>query len=41
MIKETFIIGIQRTIFVIDENGIIEDVISDVKTKAPAAQILK
>ena len=26
---------------VIDENGIIEDVISEVKTKAHAAQILK
>jgi peroxiredoxin Q/BCP len=33
--------GIHRTTFVIDENGIIEDVISDVKTKAHAAQILK
>ena len=32
--------GIHRTTFVIDENGIIEDVISDVKTKAHAAQIL-
>lgn len=32
--------GINRTTFVIDENGIIEDVISDVKTKAHAAQIL-
>ena len=27
--------------FVIDENGIIDEVISDVKTKAHAAQILK
>ena len=33
--------GIHRTTFVIDENGIIEDVISDVKTKAHANQILK
>lgn len=33
--------GIHRTTFVINENGIIEDVISDVKTKAHAAQILK
>ena len=33
--------GIHRTTFVIDENGSIEDVISDVKTKAHAAQILK
>ncbi|MDI1255946.1 MAG: thioredoxin-dependent thiol peroxidase [Flavobacterium sp.] len=33
--------GINRTTFVIDENGILEDVISDVKTKAHAAQILK
>lgn len=33
--------GIRRTTFVIDENGIIEDVISDVKTKAHAAQILQ
>jgi peroxiredoxin Q/BCP len=33
--------GINRTTFVIDENGIIEDVISDVKTKVHAAQILK
>ena len=32
--------GIHRTTFVIDENGSIEDVISDVKTKAHAAQIL-
>jgi len=33
--------GINRTTFVIDENGSIEEVISDVKTKAHAAQILK
>ena len=33
--------GIHRTTFVIDENGIIEEVISDVKTKAHAAQIMK
>ena len=33
--------GIHRTTFVIDENGIIKEVISDVKTKAHAAQILK
>jgi peroxiredoxin Q/BCP len=33
--------GIHRITFIIDENGIIEDVISDVKTKAHAAQILK
>jgi peroxiredoxin Q/BCP len=33
--------GIHRTTFVIDENGVIEDVISEVKTKAHAAQILK
>lgn len=33
--------GIHRTTFVIDEKGIIEDVISDVKTKAHALQILK
>jgi peroxiredoxin Q/BCP len=33
--------GIHRTTFVIDENGIILDVILDVKTKAHAAQILK
>ena len=33
--------GIHRTTFVIDENGIIEDVISDVKTKVHASQILK
>lgn len=32
--------GILRTTFVIDENGIIEDVITQVKTKAHAAQIL-
>ena len=33
--------GIHRTTFVIDENGIIEEVISDVKTKNHASQILK
>ena len=33
--------GIHRTTFIINENGIIEDIISDVKTKAHAAQILK
>ncbi len=32
--------GIHRTTFVIDENGIVEDVISEVKTKAHASQIL-
>ena len=32
--------GIHRTTFVIDENGIIESVISNVKTKEHAAQIL-
>lgn len=33
--------GIHRITFVIDENGIIEDVITKVKTKAHAEQILK
>lgn len=33
--------GINRTTFVIDENGLIEDVITVVKTKAHAAQIIK
>ena len=33
--------GIHRTTFVINEEGIIEDVISDVKTKEHASQILK
>jgi peroxiredoxin Q/BCP len=33
--------GIHRTTFVINEEGIIDDVITDVKTKAHAAQILK
>jgi len=33
--------GIHRTTFVIDEKGIIEEVITDVKTKAHANQILK
>lgn len=32
--------GIHRTTFIIDENGIIEEVISSVKTKAHAEQIL-
>lgn len=32
--------GIHRTTFVIDEDGVIEDVITDVKTKAHANQIL-
>jgi thioredoxin-dependent peroxiredoxin len=32
--------GIHRTTFIIDENGILENVISDVKTKAHAKQIL-
>ena len=32
--------GIHRTTFIIDEKGIIENVITDVKTKAHAAQIL-
>jgi len=33
--------GIHRTTFVINEEGIIEDIIKEVKTKAHAAQILK
>lgn len=33
--------GIHRTTFVIDENGILEDVITDVKTKVHTDQILK
>jgi peroxiredoxin Q/BCP len=33
--------GIQRTTFIIDENGTIDQVISDVKTKDHANQILK
>jgi len=33
--------GINRTTFIIDENGIIEDVITAVKTKEHTAQILK
>ena len=33
--------GIHRTTFVINEEGIVEEVISDVKTKVHAAQILK
>ncbi len=32
--------GIHRTTFIIDENGVIENVITKVKTKAHAAQIL-
>ena len=32
--------GIHRTTFIIDENGIIENIISDVKTKDHAKQIL-
>lgn len=33
--------GIHRTTFIIDEKGVIEDVISKVKTKEHASQILK
>lgn len=33
--------GIHRTTFVINEEGIIEDIITEVKTKAHTAQILK
>lgn len=33
--------GIHRTTFIIDENGIIDEVIEKVKTKAHAEQILK
>lgn len=33
--------GIHRMTFIIDENGIIEEVITDVKTKVHASQILK
>ena len=33
--------GINRTTFVIDENGIIEDIIAKVNTKAHTEQILK
>tara|TARA_B110000438_G_C15677004_1_gene590640 strand:+ start:470 stop:982 length:513 start_codon:yes stop_codon:yes gene_type:complete len=33
--------GISRTTFVIDENGIIEDIITKVKTKQHTSQILK
>ncbi|WP_353149703.1 thioredoxin-dependent thiol peroxidase [Flavobacterium sp.] len=32
--------GIHRTTFIIDENGSISDIITDVKTKAHASQIL-
>ncbi|MCZ8090202.1 MAG: thioredoxin-dependent thiol peroxidase [Flavobacterium sp.] len=33
--------GIHRTTFIINENGSIEDIITDVKTKTHATQILK
>lgn len=33
--------GINRTTFIIDENGVIEEIITAVKTKEHAAQILK
>jgi peroxiredoxin Q/BCP len=33
--------GIQRTTFIIDENGVIESVITKVKTKEHTAQILE
>jgi peroxiredoxin Q/BCP len=33
--------GIHRTTFVINEEGLIDEVIAEVKTKAHAAQILK
>ncbi len=33
--------GIHRTTFIIDENGVLEDVITKVKTKAHTDQILK
>lgn len=33
--------GIHRTTFIIDENGIIEDIITDVKTMKHTSQILK
>ena len=33
--------GIHRTTFIIDENSIIEEVITEVKTKSHASQILK
>jgi peroxiredoxin Q/BCP len=33
--------GIHRTTFIINEDGIIDEVIQEVKTKAHAAQILK
>jgi peroxiredoxin Q/BCP len=32
--------GIHRTTFIIDENGSISDIITDVKTKVHASQIL-
>jgi peroxiredoxin len=40
-VQKFLVIGIHRTTFVIDESGIIDEVISEVKTKAHAAQILK
>ena len=33
--------GISRTTFVIDEHGMIEDIIEKVKTKDHASQVLK
>ena len=33
--------GINRTTFIIDENGVIDEIITNVKTKEHAAQILK
>lgn len=33
--------GINRTTFIIDENGVIDEIITNVKTKDHAAQILK
>ena len=33
--------GINRTTFIIDENGVIDEIITDVKTKVHASQILK
>jgi peroxiredoxin Q/BCP len=33
--------GIHRTTFVIDEQGVIEDIITKVKTKEHTAQLLK
>jgi peroxiredoxin len=40
-VQKFLVIGIHRTTFVIDENGIIDEVISEVNTKAQTAQILK